>query len=107
MIAGVVSAWLTAADAAAYLGLPSAAALRKRVERGQVPAHRWGRQLRFKRSELDGLVGPIRAPGKSGTNQEARGAARRMGAATLVPPSAAPDEVASAAVSAAAGGEIR
>jgi excisionase family DNA binding protein len=50
--------WLSAAEAARYLGLPSTAALCKRVERGQVPAHRWGRLWRFRRSELDALMGP-------------------------------------------------
>jgi hypothetical protein len=34
------TAWLTAAEATTYLRLPSTRALYKRVERGQVPAHR-------------------------------------------------------------------
>jgi excisionase family DNA binding protein len=48
--------WLTAAEAAAYLRLPSTRALYKRCERGQVRAHRWGRQLRFHRRDLDRLL---------------------------------------------------
>lgn len=49
-------AWMTSSEAAAYLRLPTRLALYKRVERGQVPAHRWGRQLRFRRRELDALI---------------------------------------------------
>ena len=49
--------WMTATEAAEYLRVPSVRALYKRVERGQVPAHRWGRQLRFRRRELDALLG--------------------------------------------------
>jgi excisionase family DNA binding protein len=51
-----VPTWLTAAEAAAYLRLPTTRALYKRVERGQVPAHRWGRHFRFRRAELDALL---------------------------------------------------
>jgi len=53
--------WLTAAQATEYLGLASTAALYKRVERGQVPARRWGRQFRFRRTELDALMAPSHA----------------------------------------------
>lgn len=49
--------WLTAAEAAEYLRLPSVRALYKRVERGQLPAHRWGRRFRFRRRDLDALLG--------------------------------------------------
>jgi excisionase family DNA binding protein len=57
------SDWLTAAEAAEYLRLPTRMALYKRVERGQVRAHRWGRQLRFRRKELDALIdAPIPLP---------------------------------------------
>ena len=49
--------WMTAEEAAAYLGLPSVDALYRRVERGQVPARRWGRQYRFRRQDLDALMG--------------------------------------------------
>jgi excisionase family DNA binding protein len=52
----VQTPWLTAAEAADYLRLPTTRALYKRVERGQVPAHRWGRQLRFARREIDALL---------------------------------------------------
>jgi excisionase family DNA binding protein len=49
--------WLTADEATAYLGFPTRKALYAAVERGQVPAHKLGRRLRFSRSELDGLLG--------------------------------------------------
>lgn len=45
--------WLTVEDAVRYLGLRSRMALYQAVRRGQVPAHRFGRRLRFRRSELD------------------------------------------------------
>ncbi len=48
--------WLTADEATAYLGFPSRKALYAAVERGQVPAHKLGRRLRFSRSELDALL---------------------------------------------------
>jgi excisionase family DNA binding protein len=52
--AAVTSPWLTPTEAAAYLRFPSVAALRKAVQRGQVPAHRRGnRVLLFDRRELD------------------------------------------------------
>ncbi len=47
------SEWLTSEDAVAYLRLPSRDALYQAVSRGQVPVHRMGRRLRFRRSELD------------------------------------------------------
>jgi hypothetical protein len=50
--------WLSAPAAAEYLCLPSVAALYKRAERGQVPVHRWRRQFRFLRKELDALMEP-------------------------------------------------
>jgi len=47
-------AWMTADEAAAYLGYRTRAALYQAVRRGIVPAHRLGaRRLRFRRSELD------------------------------------------------------
>jgi excisionase family DNA binding protein len=49
--------WLTADEATAYLGFPTRKALYAAVERGQVPAHRLGRRLRFRRAELDALLG--------------------------------------------------
>lgn len=45
--------WLTADEATAYLRFPSRDALYQAVHRGQLPAHRIGRRLRFRRSELD------------------------------------------------------
>jgi excisionase family DNA binding protein len=54
--------WLPASAAAAHLVLPSVAALYKRVERGQVPAHRWGRQFRFRTRDLDALMESGAAP---------------------------------------------
>jgi len=45
--------WLTADETVRYLGLRSRMALYQAVRRGQVPAHRFGRRLRFRRSELD------------------------------------------------------
>jgi excisionase family DNA binding protein len=56
----VPSPWLTAHQAAAYLGLPSVRALYKRVERASIPpatVRRWGRQFRFRREALDALMG--------------------------------------------------
>ena len=50
--------WLTADEATAYLGFPSRKALYAAVERGQVPAHKLGRRLRFSRAELDAQLGP-------------------------------------------------
>jgi excisionase family DNA binding protein len=48
--------WLTADEATSYLGFPSRKALYAAVERGQVPAHKLGRRLRFRRAELDALL---------------------------------------------------
>lgn len=45
--------WLTAAEAATYLGLPSRRALYMAIRRGQVPVHRLGRRMRFDARELD------------------------------------------------------
>lgn len=61
--------WLTAAEAADYLRLPTVRALYKRVERGQVPAHRLGRQFRFHRRDLDALLGsgPVSAAAEEGS----------------------------------------
>jgi len=47
------STWLTVEEAMRYLGLRSRMALYQAVRRGQVPAHHFGRRLRFRRSELD------------------------------------------------------
>jgi len=45
--------WLTANEAASYLGLPSRRALYMAIRRGQVPVHRLGRRMRFSAHELD------------------------------------------------------
>lgn len=47
------SGWLTADEAAGYLGLPSRRALYMAIRRGQVPVHRLGRRMRFNAHELD------------------------------------------------------
>jgi excisionase family DNA binding protein len=52
-----MSPWMTAAQAAVYLGLPSIRALYQAVRRGQVPARRLGRRLRFLRQDLDATFG--------------------------------------------------
>jgi len=52
--------WLTADEATAHLGFPSRKALYAAVERGQVPAHKLGRRLRFRRAELDALLDRVR-----------------------------------------------
>jgi excisionase family DNA binding protein len=52
-----LSPWMTAAQAALYLGLPSIRALYQAVRRGQVPARRLGRRLRFLRQDLDATFG--------------------------------------------------
>ena len=50
--------WMTADEAAAYLGYRTRAALYQAVRRGIVPAHRLGaRRLRFHRGELDAELG--------------------------------------------------
>jgi excisionase family DNA binding protein len=52
----VAREWMTAAEAAEHLRLPSVAALYQRVARGQIKAHRLGRQMRFRRRDLDALM---------------------------------------------------
>jgi excisionase family DNA binding protein len=54
--------WLTAAQAAAHLGM-GVRAFYSAVERGQVPAVRLGRRLRFSRTGLDHLLSPSRSGG--------------------------------------------
>jgi excisionase family DNA binding protein len=48
--------WMTAEQAAAHLGLPSRKALYQAVRRGQIPVHRFGKRLRFNRTELDSAL---------------------------------------------------
>lgn len=51
-------AWMTADEAAAYLGYRTRATLYQAVRRGIVPAHQLGaHRLRFRRSELDDELG--------------------------------------------------
>lgn len=50
-----IQIWLDSREAASYLRL-SVNSLRIRVMRGQIPAYRLGKRLRFKRSELKCLV---------------------------------------------------
>jgi excisionase family DNA binding protein len=52
--------WLTATEATGYLGFPTRKALYAAVERGQIPAHKLGRRLRFRLEELDALLGRAR-----------------------------------------------
>ena len=52
----VMTEWLTAAEAAQYLRLPSTKALYQRVARGQMKTLRLGRQMRFRRRDLDALM---------------------------------------------------
>jgi excisionase family DNA binding protein len=47
-----LSPWLTVEQAAAYLSL-SRKALYQAVRRGQLPVHRLGKRLRFRRDEID------------------------------------------------------
>lgn len=47
---------MTPKETAAYLNLPSERAVYMAVRRGQIPAHRLGRRLRFYRSELDAIL---------------------------------------------------
>jgi excisionase family DNA binding protein len=54
------AAWLTIAHAADYLDT-TPAALRKRVERGQVKAFRLGGSIRLRRADLDALMVPVSA----------------------------------------------
>jgi len=64
--------WLTAKEAAQYLGFDTMKALYSAVERLQVPASRLGRRLRFNRAGLDRLLrgravrmqGRVPSPGK-------------------------------------------
>jgi excisionase family DNA binding protein len=47
--------WLTTLDAAIYLDI-TPTALRKRVERGEIPYHKLGRRLWFNINDLDQLM---------------------------------------------------
>ena len=45
--------WMTADQAATYLGLPSRRALYMVIRRGHLPVHRFGRRIRVNARELD------------------------------------------------------
>jgi excisionase family DNA binding protein len=47
--------WITSGDAATYLSI-TPAALRKRVERGEIPYSKLGRRLWFNVADLDALM---------------------------------------------------
>jgi excisionase family DNA binding protein len=55
--------WLTSNEAAEYLRLPSVGALRVLVFQRRVPFHKLGRNLRFKKGELDHLLETSRTGG--------------------------------------------
>ena len=55
--------WLTSSEATEYLRLPSVGALRVLVFKRQVPFHKLGRNLRFKKCELDRLLDASRTGG--------------------------------------------
>jgi len=48
--------WLDPTQAAEYLALPSRKAVYEAVRRGELPAYRFGRRLRFRREELDAVL---------------------------------------------------
>ena len=50
------SGWIDALAAQAYLGMPSLAALYAACHRRQIPCHRLGKRLRFRKSELDAAI---------------------------------------------------
>lgn len=58
------SRWLTAKQAAAYLGLASAEVLRNWVHQGRVNFYKLGRSLRFRISDLDRLPRPAFPEGR-------------------------------------------
>lgn len=49
--------WLNPPQAVRYLRLPSLKALYQAVRRGRIPVHRFGKRLRFNRTELDQTLG--------------------------------------------------
>ena len=53
MSSRIMNEWLTVEQAAEYLAFPSRAAVYQAVRRGQIPAYRIGKRLRFRRRELD------------------------------------------------------
>ncbi len=59
--------FLTVDEACNYLGLKSRGALYQRIRRGQVPAHRFGRSLRFVAAELSDALGVDTHPAAPGS----------------------------------------
>ena len=55
--------WLTSSEATEYLRLPSVGTLRVLVFKRQIPFHKLGRSLRFKKCELDRLLEASRIGG--------------------------------------------
>ena len=55
--------WLTADEAAEYLRLPSVGMLRVLVCKREIPFHKLGRRLRFKKMDLDRLLESSRKGG--------------------------------------------
>jgi excisionase family DNA binding protein len=53
--AGQSSPWLTASDAAVYLACPQSR-IRKLTMTGELPCHRDGRRVLYRREELDAFV---------------------------------------------------
>lgn len=56
---------LTAQEAADYLRIPLGS-LYVRIHKKQIPCTRLGRLLRFRKSELDGLMAPHHPPAQEG-----------------------------------------
>lgn len=50
--------WLTVAEAATYLGLPSVKALHQAARRDNIPRYKWGTRIRFDIADLDALMVP-------------------------------------------------
>ena len=66
--------WFNADQAAEYLALPTAKAVYQAARRGEIPAYRFGKRLRFKRDELDDLLnkGRVLTPPDEGLSSLAR-----------------------------------
>ena len=48
--------WINATEAAAYLGLRSRKAVYQAVRRGQIPVHRLGKRMLFRKEEIDAVI---------------------------------------------------
>lgn len=67
--------WMTVPETVKYLGLPSDKALYQAVRRGQIPAHRLGKRLRFSAVELDRVLEEnltLTIPGRNATSYARR-----------------------------------